>query len=379
MQQSSATNAERLWLSKIDTNGNTLWDFKYKEPDPDTTDLQVSVLTPTAFAIGNDGNYMVDANFRYTYGFPNGRSSALIKFSAVDGHVMWRYNLTLLDTTYTPPNGAATIIPIPNEGYVLVGSMPLKNGDWQGFLVKVNENGQELWRKTYGLPKEANGTTHTDYLNDGIRTLHGGFAAVGQTNCTGCGTDAWFVKTNCNGDTAAPVTAFSQSINTQNNTIVTIHNQGLRYDTCIFNFGDGSPLVYKSYLDTAAFTHTYPSYATNYNITMVAKACIQEWDSTQVPIFTGTSAPLSFGEGLGVRLIPNPNNVTFTITYNGNLTTPTYLVITDVYANEIDKIQITSPSTNYQNSNLANGLYFYSLQQNSVVVAKGKIIIVKVF
>ena len=353
--QGYATANERIWLRKIDTNGNTLWDYKYKEPDPDTTDFEVSVLHPRSFSIGNDGNYMVGADFDYFGNFPGGKPSALIKFSAVNGHVVWRYNLKALDAVFTKRNYIEKIIPIPNEGYVLVGSAYLSDNDLQGFILKVNENGQELWRKTFGVPNEAGNIYHADYFWDGIQTLDGGFAAVGQTDCAGCGTDAWLVKTNCNGDTAAPVAQFNSVINAQNNTVVTIHNQSLRYDTCVFDFGDNSPLVYKSYLDTAAFTHTYPTYATNYNIICTAKACNQEWDSTQVPIFTGSPVIAAEAAISKLRLVPNP--ATSVVNIVGS-TTFTGFEIYNAQGLLVEKIS-TKPIINFQLSiaNYPKGIY----------------------
>ena len=370
--QNNASIAERLWLRKIDTNGNTLWDYKYDEPDIDST-FNYAVLQARSLAIANDGNYMVSADYRATLlTNTSGRPSALIKFSAVDGHIIWRFNMVTIDTNYTYANAIEKIVPIPGEGYVLFGSLFDKRGDIAAFISKINENGQELWRKTFGTSVGQRSNYHDDYFFDGIQTLDGGFAAVGQTADSTFWVDAWLVKTNCNGDTAAPVANFSQTLNASNNTIATFTNLSLRYDTCVFNFGDGSPLVYKSYLDTVAFTHTFPNYATNYNVTCIAKSCNQEWDTTQTLIFTGIRLN-NYEERVAFNIKPNPSNGSFII--SASQATYNNVIIYSIDGKEVynNKLVFTKGNANFD-LDLPNGVYHVKLIGSSGVASQKLVI-----
>jgi len=77
----------------------------------------------------------------------------------------------------------------------------------------------------------------------------------------------------------------------------------------------------------------------------------------------------------GVGLLPNPNNGSFTLSYKGNITAPTILIITDALGHIVDEVSIANATTHYQNNNLSNGLYFYGIRQNNSEIARGKILI----
>jgi hypothetical protein len=280
------------------------------------------------------------------------------------------------DTNYTYANYIEKIVPIPGEGYVLFGSLYDKRGDIAAFISKINENGQELWRKTFGTTVGYRDVQHDDYFFDGIQTLDAGFAAVGQTADSTFWVDAWLVKTNCNGDTAAPVAQFSAVVDYTNNHIVSIKNQSLRYDTCIYDFGDGSPLVYKSYLDTGIFTHTYTNIAAAYNISMIAKSCNQDYDTTQTSVTTGLYAsPWRWSK---LELSPNPANSYVIIKYNSfNKDKQAYFVINDITGKVIKKIDLQRDKANYQieTGNFAKGFYHVCLYENGVQTDCKKLII----
>jgi hypothetical protein len=78
-----------------------------------------------------------------------------------------------------------------------------------------------------------------------------------------------------------------------------------------------------------------------------------------------------------ISIFPNPNNGNFVINYKGNITSPTFLTITDVCGKEIDNIVVTNATNNYQNNKLTNGLYFYSIKQNNNELSRGKIVVQK--
>ncbi len=74
-------------------------------------------------------------------------------------------------------------------------------------------------------------------------------------------------------------------------------------------------------------------------------------------------------------LFPNPNNGNFRLQFKSFIDKPMELVITDLYGELIDVTIITSAMTNYENINLKNGIYFYTLKQGIEEVGKGKIMV----
>lgn len=74
-------------------------------------------------------------------------------------------------------------------------------------------------------------------------------------------------------------------------------------------------------------------------------------------------------------LFPNPNKGTFKLQYNGIISKNTMLYITDIYGKIIDSKEIVNTTTDYENTSLLAGLYFYSLQQGNQEVGRGKFVV----
>lgn len=76
-------------------------------------------------------------------------------------------------------------------------------------------------------------------------------------------------------------------------------------------------------------------------------------------------------------LFPNPNNGNFRLHYKGIIAQPLMLYITDVFGKLVDSKKIVSTDSDYENTGLTNGLYFYILRQGVDEVGRGKFLIVK--
>lgn len=74
-------------------------------------------------------------------------------------------------------------------------------------------------------------------------------------------------------------------------------------------------------------------------------------------------------------LFPNPNNGKFRLQFKSFIDKPMKLTITDLYGELIDEMIMTNSLTNYENINLKNGIYFYSLRQGSEEIGNGKIMV----
>lgn len=97
-------------------------------------------------------------------------------------------------------------------------------------------------------------------------------------------------------------------------------------------------------------------------------------DSIGLEIVTGTD---EFSNKNDFQLFPNPNKGSFKLQYNGNLNKTTTLYITDVYGKFIDTKEFVNTTTDYENTSLLAGLYFYSLQQGNEEVGRGKFVVGK--
>jgi len=75
-------------------------------------------------------------------------------------------------------------------------------------------------------------------------------------------------------------------------------------------------------------------------------------------------------------LAPNPNNGNFRLQFKSLIDKPMELFITDLYGELIDEMIITNTLTNYENINLKDGIYFYTLRQGISEIEKGKIMVI---
>ena len=83
------------------------------------------------------------------------------------------------------------------DGGYLIAGVTRSNGDFDGdgFLMKTDTDGNQIWYKTYG-------GNQTDIFYEVSSTNDDGFLLVGQTNSYGNGAnDAYLVKVSSNGDT----------------------------------------------------------------------------------------------------------------------------------------------------------------------------------
>lgn len=134
-----------------------------------------------------DGHYMVTG---YTGTFTNGNSDVLIAKMNNQGWLMWAKNTGGINNDI-----GNSIVRTADSGFVIAGyTNTYGNGGYDGYLIKVNKNGDVVWQKTFG-------GIDWDVFNSVIKTNDYGFLAVGYSysNSYG-GTDAWIVKTDSVGN-----------------------------------------------------------------------------------------------------------------------------------------------------------------------------------
>jgi hypothetical protein len=163
------------------------------------------------------------------------------------------------------------------------------------------------------------------------------------------------------------------------------------------------------YIDTVLAAVSFPTYSVEpYNsinlnwearsVTFTASASnhlikFLPWDDDTIWFFSNsdTTGALYMGiDSIGLEvltsiseqtynkfsLFPNPNNGKFRLQFKSIIDNPLKLTITDLYGELIDEMIITSALTNYENINLKNGMYFYSLRQGIEETGKGKIMVI---
>ena len=178
-----STRNNDVFIVKTDSLGNEQWRrfFGGTEDDAGYSVLQ-----------DNSGNYII-AGRTNSYGFGLGANMYLIKLDA-NGD-------SLLTQTYGGnfEETATSITQTSDNGYIISGSSnTFTNGDFDGYVVKTDNNGDTLWTKHYGY-------TGIESTNSGEQTTDNGYIFAGFTNSIGAGgSDMYILKTDSLGNIHTP-------------------------------------------------------------------------------------------------------------------------------------------------------------------------------
>ena len=168
------------WLVKTDENGNMQWNktFGGQKTDNGHGVLQTS-----------DDGYIISA---ITESYGAGSADAWVIKTDVDGNELW--NKTYGGYFY---DLAEKTIPLtPNEEFLIVGSTLSfgTEGSRDGWLIKIDADGNEKWNKTYG-------TKDSEHLWEVHITSDGEYVMIGYVeNSSTRRRDAWVLKTDADGD-----------------------------------------------------------------------------------------------------------------------------------------------------------------------------------
>lgn len=130
-----------------------------------------------------DGHYIVTG---YTGSFTNGNSDVLLSKVHNTGWEMWTKHIGGINNDV-----GKAIVQTFDTAFVIAGyTNSYGNGGYDGYLIKLNRNGDTMWTKTFG-------GSDWDFFNDLRITSDSGFVMVGYTysNSKG-GKDMWIVKTD---------------------------------------------------------------------------------------------------------------------------------------------------------------------------------------
>ena len=176
--QSFGEGEEDFWLVKTDENGDSLWSQTYGGEDEDVC----TSIIQTA-----DGGFALTGNTR-SFG-AGGNDFWLVKTDE-DGEEFWSQTYGGEET-----DGCYSIIQTADGGFVLAGwTSSFGAGSYDFWLLKTDEDGDSLWSQTYG-------GEDVDICRSAVQTRDGGFALVGYTHSFGAGiNDWWLVRTDEDGE-----------------------------------------------------------------------------------------------------------------------------------------------------------------------------------
>ncbi len=166
------------WLIKTDAEGNKQWSRTFGGTDKD----YFTSLQQTA-----DNGYILAGT---TTSFGSGNQDAWLIKTDSNGNQEWRkiYGGNSYDGVYS-------IQKTSDKGYILAGwTDSYGAGSYDAWIIKVDENGNQQWTKTFG------GTSH-DEASSIQQTPDDGYIFAGMTKSYGAGDfDAWLVKIDTTGN-----------------------------------------------------------------------------------------------------------------------------------------------------------------------------------
>jgi len=165
-----------IWLVKTDRNGNMQWNKSYGGNKNEWGDDIIEI----------ENGYLV-SGITYSYTTYGGWDAWLIKIDK-EGNEIWNKTYGWWDFEMN-----ACIIEI-EDGYMIAGytlSTPTGGGD--AYIIKIDERGDEIWSKKYG-------GKDTDHVSDFVKT-DDGYILAGTTHTYNVGDfDAWLLKVDENGN-----------------------------------------------------------------------------------------------------------------------------------------------------------------------------------
>jgi len=214
------------WLVKIDNLGNIIWNKTYGGSDVD----KIFCATYT-----QDGGFIL-AGFTFSYG-NSGSDGWLVKVNG-DGDIIWNKTYGGLST-----DAFRAIVNTEDGGYVTVG---YTNSTGQGmsdiWIVKVDEQGNVLWEKTYG-GKKGDGAYSLVQVKDG-------YVIVGYSSSSDeKGVDAWIIRTDTSGEIVWNKT-YGESNWDLANAVIKTDDGGYAFVGYTFSFGNGGRDVWLVKVDS---------------------------------------------------------------------------------------------------------------------------------
>jgi len=164
-----------MWILKVDSNGGIEWQKRYGGSNSEEGRSILQTL---------DEGYIV-AGYTYSFGLLGVWVLKLDSF----GNVQWQKTFGGWGIEIR------SILQTPDEGYVLTAMTDSYGaGGYDAWVLKLDKNGNSEWQKTYG-------GNQGDFGGAIYRTSEGEYILVGSTESFGAGdADGWVLKLDANGN-----------------------------------------------------------------------------------------------------------------------------------------------------------------------------------
>ncbi len=171
-------NNHDFWLIKTDDTGNEIWNRTYGGYG---SEAGFSVCQTT-----DDGFIMTG----YTYSFGAGANDIWLIKTDPSGYEIWNKTFGGSEGEY-----GMSVQQTTDQGFIIAGSTSsFGAGEDDGWLIKINADGNELWNITVG-------GEYNDWFGSVAQSCDGGYIITGDTASFSTGSyDAWFVKTDKSGN-----------------------------------------------------------------------------------------------------------------------------------------------------------------------------------
>ncbi len=170
-----------VWLIKTDANGDEEWNQTYG-----------GIHSESGYYIAqtNDGGYIITGY--HSTGISAYTNVLLIKTDA-NGDEEWNQTFSRGSTI----DQGNCVVQTADGGYIIAGSTQTMVDSWPGdvWLIKTDENGDEMWNQTYG-------GTDWDIGYSVLQSSDEGYIVAGYTQSYGVdgSRDVWLIKTDANGN-----------------------------------------------------------------------------------------------------------------------------------------------------------------------------------
>jgi hypothetical protein len=212
VSQIDRSGASKAWFAYADWTGNIVHDNTYNYLFQDKATGIIN--------LGNNG--FIICGYSQTSNLSE--SIAWILKTDENGEVQWKQEFK----TNIGINVLQRIIELDKENFIAIGHTSAKGSGWQdGWVIKLNSNGEILWDKTYGTK---NKDIFTSAVKQDNNIIIAGTTFVPIKNTT----DGWIVKIDKNGELLWNKTYGGEKGESFNG--INIHNNDILY-----LFGSSSP------------------------------------------------------------------------------------------------------------------------------------------